>query len=107
LEAIHQLVAYIEKPETSETDREKAISELNLLGKPSAEIEEVAYTHWQKYFTDNIEIILKEKIVIVSHLLPDEVVNQCFENSFIEYQEKLRQMGIDDNQKFGFTGFSN
>ena len=105
MEAITKLVAFIESPETSESEREKAISELNLRGKPSAEIEEVAYNHWQAYFADNIEGILKERIVIVSHLLPDEVVNQCFENSFIEYREKLKQMGLDNIQRFGFTGF--
>ena len=105
MEAITKLVAFIESPETPESEREKAISELNLMGKPSADVEEVAYSHWQVYFADHIESILKERIVIVSHLLPDEVVNQCFENSFIEYREKLKQMGIDDIQKFGFTGF--
>lgn len=105
MEAITKLVAFIESPETPESEREKAISELNLMGKPSADVEEAAYSHWQVYFADHIESILKERIVIVSHLLPDEVVNQCFENSFIEYREKLKQMGIDDIQKFGFTGF--
>jgi len=105
LEVITKLVTFIENPEIPESEREKAISELNLMGKPSAEIEEVAYRHWRAYFANNVESILKEKIVIVSHLLPYEAVNQCFENSFIEYREKLKQMGIDDIQKFGFTGF--
>jgi len=105
LEAITKLVAFIENTETPESEREKAMSELNLMGKPSTEIEEVAYNYWQVYFAENIERILKERIVIVSHLLPDEVVNQCFENSFIEYREKLKQMGIDYIQRFGFTGF--
>jgi|TARA_B110000977_G_scaffold3701_1_gene5098 hypothetical protein len=105
LEVITKLVTFIENPEIPESEREKAISELNLMGKPSAEIEEVAYRHWRAYFANNVESILKEKIVIVSHLLPDEAVNQCFEDSFIEYREKLKQMGIDDIQKFGFTGF--
>tara|TARA_B110000908_G_scaffold44236_1_gene53850 strand:+ start:481 stop:798 length:318 start_codon:yes stop_codon:yes gene_type:complete len=105
LEVITKLVTFIENPEIPESEREKAISELNLMGKPSAEIEEVAYRHWRAYFANNVESILKEKIVIVSHLLPDEAVNQCFEDSFIEYREKLKQMGMDDIQKFGFTGF--
>jgi len=105
LEVITKLVTFIENPEIPESEREKAISELNLMGKPSAEIEEVAYRHWRAYFANNVESILKEKIVIVSHLLPDEAVNQCFEDSFIEYREKLKQMGIDNIQKFGFTGF--
>ena len=105
MEVITKLVTFIENPEIPESEREKAISELNLMGKPSAEIEEVAYRHWRAYFANNVESILKEKIVIVSHLLPYEAVNQCFENSFIEYREKLKQMGIDDIQKFGFTGF--
>jgi hypothetical protein len=105
LEVITKLVTFIENPEIPESEREKAISELNLMGKPSAEIEEVAYRHWRAYFANNVESILKEKIVIVSHLLPYEAVNQCFEDSFIEYREKLKQMGIDDIQKFGFTGF--
>ncbi|MDC0105446.1 hypothetical protein OAJ52_05665 [Bacteroidia bacterium] len=105
MEVITKLVTFIENPEIPESEREKAISELNLMGKPSAEIEEVAYRHWRAYFANNVESILKEKIVIVSHLLPYEAVNQCFEDSFIEYREKLKQMGIDDIQKFGFTGF--
>lgn len=105
MEVITKLVTFIENPEIPESEREKAISELNLMGKPSAEIEEVAYRHWRAYFANNVESILKEKIVIVSHLLPYEAVNQCFEDSFIEYREKLKQMGMDDIQKFGFTGF--
>ncbi|MGY8846199.1 MAG: hypothetical protein ACKVLH_02430 [Bacteroidia bacterium] len=105
MEVITKLVTFIENPEIPESEREKAISELNLMGKPSAEIEEVAYRHWRADFSYNVEKILKEKIVIVSHLLPYEAVNQCFEDSFIEYREKLKQMGIDDIQKFGFTGF--
>ena len=105
MEVITKLVTFIENPEIPESEREKAISELNLMGKPSAEIEEVAYRHWRAYFANNVESILKEKIVIVSHLLPDEAVNQCFEDSFIEYRERLKQMGIDNIQKFGFNGF--
>lgn len=105
MEAITKLVAFIENPEIPKSEREKAISELNLMGKPSAEIEDVTYNHWRAYFADHIENILKERIVIISHLLSDEVVNQCFEDSFIEYREKLKQMGMDDIQKFGFTGF--
>ncbi len=105
METITKLVAFIENPETPESEREKAITELNLLGKPSAEIEEVAYGHWQAYFANNVESILKEKIVIVSHLLADEAVNKCFEDSIIEYRKQVKQMGMNDIQKFGFTGF--
>ena len=105
METINKLVAYIESPTTQEAEREKAISELNLLGKPSNEIEDTAYEYWQKYFSENMEEILKKRLVIVSHLLEDDVVNQCFQISFAEYKDKLKQMGIDDIQKFGFTGF--
>jgi|TARA_B110000908_G_C10252765_1_gene453255 hypothetical protein len=100
LEAITKLVAFVENPETPESDRDKAISELNLMGKPSAEIEEVAYNHWQEYFAENIEIILTQRLVIISHLLPDDVVNQCFHDTFQEYQDRKKQMGIDDIRKF-------
>ncbi|MFB1013896.1 MAG: hypothetical protein QMC68_09095, partial [Bacteroidia bacterium] len=75
MEAITKLVAFVENPETPESDRDKAISELNLMGKPSAEIEEVAYNHWQEYFAENMEAILSERLVIISHLLEDDVVN--------------------------------
>lgn len=102
---IENLVAFIEKPETGEAEREKAISELNLLGVSSDKIEELAYAHWQEYFAEHMEEILTERIVVVSHLLPDDTINACFEICFTEYKEKRQQMGIDDIQKFGFTGF--
>lgn len=100
METITKLVAFIENPETLEAEREKAISELNLLGKPSAEIEEIAYTHWQEYFAENMDAILSERLVIVSHLLEDDVVNQCFKDTFQEYQDRRKQLGIDDIRKF-------
>jgi hypothetical protein len=105
MESLTKLVAFIENPTTMESDREKAISELNLLGIPSKEIEETAYTYWQDYFAQNVEEILSDRLVIVSHLLADKVVNHCFENAFLEFKEMRKQMGIDDIQKFGFTGF--
>lgn len=104
-ESIIKLIAFIENPETPNSDREKAISELNLLGIPSTDIEEQAYVHWQEYFAENIESILTERLVIVSHLLPDDVVNQCFQESFAEFNGKRKDMGMDQTQKFGFTGF--
>ncbi|PCJ65905.1 MAG: hypothetical protein COA58_07440 [Bacteroidetes bacterium] len=100
MEAITKLVKFIEDPFTKEEEREKAISELNLLGTPLSDIEEIAYTHWQNYFAENIEDILTKRLVIISHLLPDDVVNQCFENVFQEYRDKRKQMGIDDIRKF-------
>jgi hypothetical protein len=105
MESLAKLVAFIENPTTMGSAREKAISELNLLGIPSKEIEETAYIYWQDYFTQNIEEILSDRLVIVSHLLADKVVNHCFEITFLEYKDKRKQMGIDDIQKFGFTGF--
>jgi len=53
LEVITKLVAFIENPEIPESEREKAISELNLMGMPSAEIEEVAYRHWRVWLFAN------------------------------------------------------
>ncbi len=88
-----------------ETEREKAISELNLLGVPSSEIEDTTYTYWGEYFAQNMDEILTKKLIIISHLLPDDVVNQCFEDAFEEYKNKRKQMGLDDIQKFGYSGF--
>lgn len=100
LETITKLVAFIENPDTKEEERERAISELNLLGKPASEIEEIAYSHWQEYFAENMDAILKERLVIVSHLLGDDLVNQCFQDTFQEYQDRKKQLGIDDIRKF-------
>lgn len=100
MEAVAKLVAYIENPGTAEADRDKAISELNLLGKPSTQIEEIAYTHWQEYFAENMDAILSERLVIISHLLEDNVINQCFEDIFQEYKDRKKQLGIDDMRKF-------
>lgn len=94
------LIAFIENPNTLENQREKAISKLNLSGVCNADIEELAYEYWQNYFAENIEDILKERLVIISHLLPDDVINQCFEDVFAEYQERKKQLGIDDIRKF-------
>jgi hypothetical protein len=97
---IEKLVAYIENPETIEVERDKAISELNLLGTPSSDIEEIAYSHWQEYFAQHMDEILSERLVIISHLLEDDVVNQCFQDTFQEYQDRRKQLGIDDIKKF-------
>lgn len=100
LETITKLVAFIEHPKTREEERERAISQLNLLGKPAADIEGIAYIHWQKYFAEHMDAILSERLVIVSHLLEDDVVNQCFQDTFQEYQDRRKQLGIDDIRKF-------
>lgn len=100
MEAVAKLVAYIENPETPEAEREKAISELNLSGTSSEKIEELAYAHWQEYFAENMDAILSERLVIISHLLEDNVINQCFEDTFQEYQDRRKQLGIDDIRKF-------
>ena len=94
------LIAFIENPNTLENQREKAISKLNLSGVCNADIEELAYEYWQNYFAEKIEDILKERLAIISHLLPDDVINQCFEDVFAEYQERKKQLGIDDIRKF-------
>jgi hypothetical protein len=94
------LIAFIENPNTPENQREKAISKLNLTGTCNADIEELAYEYWQNYFAENIEEILTKRLVIISHLLPDNLVNQCFEDVFAEYQERKKQLGIDDIRKF-------
>lgn len=95
-----KIVAFIEYPNTASDEREKAISQLNLSGISSQRIEEEAYIYWQNYFAENIEQILSHRLVIISHLLEDAVVNQCFQDIFQEYQDKKNQMGIDDIRKF-------
>ena len=90
------LIAFIENPNTRELEREKAISKLNLSGVCNADIEELAYEYWPNYFAENMEEILTQRLVIISHLLPDDIVNQCFEDVFTEYQERKKQMGIDN-----------
>ncbi len=97
---ISKIVAFLESATTAEADRKRALSELNLNGMPSAEIEEHAYSYWQEYFAHNMEDILSKRLVIISHLLEDDVINQCFKDTFQEYQDKRKQMGIDDIQKF-------
>jgi hypothetical protein len=105
MEAITKLVAFIENPETSIGEREVALSELNLLGKPNNQIEEEAYNYWLDYFAKNIVQILSQRIVVISHLLEDNVFKECFDSSLQEYNQKRAQMGPDSLQKFGFTGF--
>jgi hypothetical protein len=100
VEAVKKLIAFIENPNTPEEEREKAITELNLLGTSSSEIEELAYSYWQEYFAEHIESILTQRLVIISHLLPDDEVNQCFQDVFQEYQDRKKQLGIDDIRRF-------
>lgn len=100
MKSAKELVAYIESLSTSESDREKAISELNLLGVGNAEIEELAYSYWNTYFAENIEEILQSRLVLISHLLPDHLLNQCFSDVFQEYQQRKKDLGIDDIKKF-------
>ena len=100
MKALEDLIAYIENASTSEQKREEAISQLNLLGVGNAKIEELAYAYWNDYFAENIEEILRSRLVLISHLLPDELLNQCFKDVFQEYQQRKKDLGIDDIQKF-------
>lgn len=100
LKALENLIVFIENPTTRDTDREKALSQLNLSGTTTSEIEDLAYTYWQEYFAENMHKILSERLVIISHLLPDNVVNDCFQNTFQEYQDRKKQLGIDDMRKY-------
>jgi|TARA_B110000908_G_scaffold149152_1_gene182193 hypothetical protein len=100
LEAIEKLIAFIENPKTLEAEREEAISKLNLSGTSSTDIEELAYTYWQNYFAENMDEILSERLVIISHLLPDGTLNECFQDTFQEYQDRKKQLGIDDMRKY-------
>lgn len=100
VETTTKLIGYIEHPETTEKAREEALTELNLLGVPAAHIEDAAYTYWQNYFTEHMDTVLKHRIVIVSHLLADDLLNQCFHDIFQEYQDRKKQLGIDDVRRF-------
>ena len=100
MEAVKKLVAFIEAPETLGAEREKAISQLNLLGTSSAEIEQLAYSHWQGYFAEHMDEILSDRLVIVSHLLEDDVINRCLQDTFQEYQDRKKQLGVDDIRRF-------
>jgi hypothetical protein len=95
-----QLVRTIEKPQTAENERDSLISKLNLLGAASDDIEKFAYTFWKEYFKENMQSILADRIVLISHLLPDDIFKQCFEDTFVEYQQRKKHLGIDDIRKF-------
>jgi len=98
--SVEELISNIENAMTPESEREKDISQLNLLGIGAAEIEEKAYSYWQNYFAENIEYVLSNRIVFISHLLPDALLNQCFTDVFMEYQQRKKDLGIDDIKKF-------
>ena len=100
MDAVDKLIAFIENPSTIEKDREQAISALNLKGIGNAEIEERAYVYWNNFFAENIEDILTKRLVLISHLLPDNVLNQCFTDVFNEYNQRKKDLGIDDIKKF-------
>jgi hypothetical protein len=95
-----KLIEFIESPQTSVNERERCISELNLQGVGDSKIQELAYDYWQRYFAQNMDEILSKKYVLISHLLPDELLNQCFTDVFEEYKNKKKEMGIDDIRKF-------
>ncbi len=100
MNAIDKLIAFIEEPNTSEKEREKALSELNLAGIGDAELQERAFNFWNNYFAQNIEDILTQRLVLISHILPDDVLNQCFTDVFNEYVQRKKDLGIDDIKKF-------
>lgn len=95
-----RLVAFIESPSTIEEDRKKALTELNLLGIDADKIELEAYTFWKSYFEQNMKMVLSERLVLISHLLPDAAFRQCFDDSFQEFQNRRKDLGIDDIKKF-------
>ena len=105
MDAIQKLVYFIENPGTESAEREKAISELNLLGKASAEIENEAYNYWHGYFSEQMEEVLSEKIVVVSHLLSEEKINACFQEAFEEFAALKSSQRLTKTQKFGYEGF--
>jgi hypothetical protein len=99
LEAIEKLIAFIENPKTLEAEREEAISQLNLSGTSSTDIEELSYNYWRNYFANNMNEILSERLVIISHLLPDSTLNECFQDTFQEYQDRKKQLGLHHLQR--------
>lgn len=100
MKSAEELIARIENTSTSEKEREKAISDLNLQGVGNAAIEDLAYSYWSDYFAENMDEILKSRLVLISHLLPDHLLNQCFSDVFKEYQQRKKDLGIDDIKKF-------
>ncbi|MBT8326871.1 MAG: hypothetical protein KJP21_04055 [Bacteroidia bacterium] len=100
MDAIEKIIAFIEDPHTSDIEREKALTKLNISGIGDAELEEKAYAFWHGYFAQNIEDILSKRLVLISHMLPDVVLNQCFTDVFNEYVQRKKDLGIDDIKKF-------
>ena len=92
---LEKLIAFIENPNTLEEERDRAISQLNLQGISESKIEEITFDYWSKYFNENLEIILKERIVVISHLLDDKLLNNCFSIVFEEYVQRKKDLGID------------
>ena len=84
MKTVKELVTFIETPSSPPEEREAAISELNLIGAANDDIESLAYEFWQTYFTKHMNSILSDRIVLISHLLPDHVLRQCFSDVFEE-----------------------
>ena len=95
-----RLISSIESPTSKAEVRDSALKELNLSGIPNEEIEAAAIDFWNSYFESNMRLILEERIVIVSNLLPDNVINDCFQNRFEEYVQRKKDLGIDDIIKY-------
>ena len=100
METLEMLVHNIENPQTPENERKSLISKLNLKGFASTDIENAAFEYWTIYFQNNMQTILADRIVLISHLLPDEDFRQCFENAFQEFRQRKKHLGIDDIRKF-------
>lgn len=95
---IEELISFIESPEVVDNEREIAVSKLNLAGVSESEIHKIAFAYWKEYFLEFMEPILKDRLVIISHLLPDDLLQQCFDEAFEEYRNRKNDLWVDSKK---------
>ena len=97
---LDELVAAIEGVDTDEVSREAYISKLNIYGYKENDITAMAMSYWTDYFRAHIKDLLEGADPVQSHLLNEEQLKECIEIAFEEYQNRKKDLGIDNIRKF-------
>ena len=91
-----ELITAIDFSDLSEQEKEGLVSKLNIYGYKEDKVKETAKELWVAHFRSHLEVILKSDLPVESLLLDTEEMTACFDIAFQEYQDRKKDLGIDD-----------
>jgi hypothetical protein len=97
---LEELIQIIEDQGSSEPERERRLSQLNIFGYSEEAINNECLRYWKAYFRENMQSILNEQRSIESHILDFQGLKSCFDQEFEEFKNRKKDLGIDDITKY-------